>query len=73
MMFARLAIDAAQPSAPGGSPPLWNKFPVWYHLTFLVSLVPLAYLGGQISALEIILVLDHLPVERSSTTVSSEF
>ena len=30
---------------------LWEKFPVWYHLTFLVSLVPLAYLGGQISAL----------------------
>jgi hypothetical protein len=30
---------------------LWDKFPVWYHLTFLVSLVPLAYLGGQISAL----------------------
>ena len=29
---------------------LWDKFPVWYHLTFLVSLVPLAYLGGQISA-----------------------
>jgi len=28
---------------------LWNRFPVWYHLTFLVSLVPLAYLGGQIS------------------------
>jgi hypothetical protein len=29
---------------------LWDKFPVWYHLTFLASLVPLAYLGGQISA-----------------------
>jgi hypothetical protein len=29
---------------------LWEKFPVWYHLTFLVSLVPLAYLGGQIRA-----------------------
>jgi hypothetical protein len=29
---------------------LWNKFPVWYHLTFLVSLVPLAYVGGQINA-----------------------
>ena len=29
---------------------LWDKFPVWYHLTFLFSLVPLAYLGGQISA-----------------------
>lgn len=29
---------------------LWNTFPVWYHLTFLVSLVPLAYVGGQIGA-----------------------
>ena len=27
---------------------LWDKFPVWYHLTFLASLVPLAYLGGKI-------------------------
>jgi hypothetical protein len=26
---------------------LWAKFPVWYHLTFLLSLVPLAYLGGR--------------------------
>ena len=25
---------------------LWNVFPVWYHLTFLLSLVPLTYLGG---------------------------
>jgi hypothetical protein len=25
---------------------LWNMFPVWYHLTFLLSLVPLTYLGG---------------------------
>ena len=25
---------------------LWDKFPVWYHLTFLLSLVPLTYLGG---------------------------
>ncbi len=25
---------------------LWNTFPVWYHLTFLFSLVPLTYLGG---------------------------
>ncbi len=30
---------------------LWDKFPVWYHLTFLISLVPLVYLGGQISTL----------------------
>ena len=25
---------------------LWNTFPIWYHLTFLLSLVPLTYLGG---------------------------
>ena|SRR6266446_5955904 len=24
---------------------LWSKFPVWYHLTFLVSLVPFTLLG----------------------------
>jgi hypothetical protein len=28
---------------------LWNKFPVWYHLTFLLSLVPLTWLGGAIA------------------------
>ena len=27
---------------------LWTRFPVWYHLTFLLSLVPLAYLGGRL-------------------------
>ncbi|HEX7120817.1 MAG TPA: hypothetical protein VF178_00515 [Gemmatimonadaceae bacterium] len=27
---------------------LWANFPVWYHLTFLLSLVPLTYLGGRI-------------------------
>jgi hypothetical protein len=27
---------------------LWDKFPVWYHLTFLLSLVPLTYVGGTI-------------------------
>jgi hypothetical protein len=26
---------------------LWEKFPVWYHLTFLLSLVPLTYAGGK--------------------------
>ena len=31
---------------------LWDKFPVWYHLTFLLSLVPLAYTGGRIPLLE---------------------
>ena len=29
---------------------LWHKFPVWYHLTFLLSLVPLTYWGGTIAA-----------------------
>ena len=28
---------------------LWDQFPVWYHLTFLVTLVPLTYLGGTIA------------------------
>jgi hypothetical protein len=27
---------------------LWSRFPVWYHLTFLASLVPLTYLGGEV-------------------------
>ena len=26
---------------------LWDKFPIWYHLTFLTSLVPLALAGGR--------------------------
>jgi hypothetical protein len=25
---------------------LWHTFPVWYHLSFLLSLAPLTYLGG---------------------------
>src|SRR5215510_12114001 len=25
---------------------IWDKFPVWYHLTFLVSLLPLILLGA---------------------------
>lgn len=27
---------------------LWSKFPVWYHLAFLASLVILSMLGGQL-------------------------
>jgi len=30
---------------------LWEKFPVWYHLTFLLSLIPLAFLGGTLEAM----------------------
>jgi len=29
---------------------LWQKFPVWYHLTFLASLIPLNLAGGKIGA-----------------------
>jgi hypothetical protein len=29
---------------------LWENFPGWYHLTFLLSLVPLSYAGGLIAA-----------------------
>ena len=28
---------------------LWDKFPIWYHLTFLLTLVPLTYAGGRIA------------------------
>lgn len=28
---------------------LWNHFPVWYHLSFLVPLVPLVVLGGLLT------------------------
>jgi hypothetical protein len=27
---------------------LWNKFPIWYHLTFLASLLPLTLLGAAL-------------------------
>lgn len=27
---------------------LWSKFPVWYHLTFLLTLIPLSILGGKL-------------------------
>ncbi len=26
---------------------LWHSFPIWYHLTFLVTLVPLVMLGSR--------------------------
>ena len=28
---------------------LWNKFPVWYHLAFLLPLAPLVALGGSLT------------------------
>jgi hypothetical protein len=28
---------------------LWSKFPVWYHLGFLVPLAPLVALGGELA------------------------
>jgi hypothetical protein len=27
---------------------LWNKFPIWYHLWFLLTLVPLTYAGNSL-------------------------
>jgi hypothetical protein len=30
---------------------IWEKFPVWYHLTFLLSLVPLTCFGGRLPAI----------------------
>ena len=28
---------------------IWEKFPVWYHLTFLLSLIPLTFAGGKMA------------------------
>jgi hypothetical protein len=28
---------------------LWDRFPIWYHLTFLLSILPLTYVGNSIS------------------------
>jgi hypothetical protein len=28
---------------------LWNKFPVWYHLTFLLTIVPLVIFGSWLT------------------------
>lgn len=28
---------------------LWNRFPAWYHLTFLTSLIVLSVAGGMIA------------------------
>lgn len=30
---------------------LWDKFPLWYHVVFLVSLLPFAILGARMNAL----------------------
>ena len=29
---------------------LWARFPLWYHLTFLCSLIPLALLGSHLTS-----------------------
>jgi len=29
---------------------IWSRLPVWYHLTFLCSLIPLAFLGARLRA-----------------------
>lgn len=31
---------------------IWDKYPVWYHLTFLTSLPILAFIGGRLAKLE---------------------
>ncbi len=29
---------------------VWNKFPIWYHLTFLITLAPLVALGARLAS-----------------------
>ncbi len=31
---------------------IWNKMPVWYHLVFLIMLIPLTILGGKLKKQE---------------------
>jgi hypothetical protein len=28
---------------------IWNHFPIWYHLTFLISLPALSIIGGRLA------------------------
>lgn len=32
---------------------LWSRFPIWYHLTFLVTLVPLVILGWHLAKMRL--------------------
>jgi hypothetical protein len=41
---------------------LWTRFPVWYHLSFLVPLVPLVALGGVLAR------LNAAPADSTATT-----
>jgi hypothetical protein len=29
---------------------LWDKFPIWYHLFFLLTLLPLCIVGGRMAS-----------------------
>ena len=31
---------------------LWGRFPVWYHLTFLCTLIPLAVIGARLPRMQ---------------------
>ena len=31
---------------------IWNRLPVWYHLTFLCSLIPLTLLGARLQSVK---------------------
>jgi len=31
---------------------LWDRFPIWYHLTFLVTLAPLVVLGARLTTFQ---------------------
>ena len=40
---------------------LWDKFPIWYHLTFLLTLVPLTYVGNRLDSLLAAAFIDSTP------------
>ena len=45
---------------------LWDKFPVWYHLTFLLSLIPLTYVGNSIASGVMRAHATHRPIAAAS-------
>src|SRR3954463_9713734 len=58
MVAARMGRDRLQPALGAGiillvlflpiHYSLWHRFPIWYHLTFLTSLVVLSIIGGRL-------------------------
>ena len=52
---------------------IWNKFPVWYHLTFLLSLLPLTLLGAALNHSGLESALSRLRISRNKESTKALF